>query len=123
MVHPAMEEGAPFRRSAIAGLHFGHAYFGNAVVCLNEWRIICLSDRTLNRIGNRNQEARFNEGCEGPKKPQCRRSRYNEALRSTSTLREMLREHNASANAIWLEERQEPVQHEPLVELEGNPVP
>ena len=113
----------PIRRSAIAALFFDHAYLFNAEICLNEWRLICLSEATLDKYFTRKAKGRRAEEGEGPKKPQCRRNTYNEALRSTSTLREMLREHNASANAIWLEERQEPVQCETLVEVEENPVP
>ena len=82
-----------------------------------------MTDSTLDRIENRGAEERSNDICEGPKKPQCNIDTWKEALRSTNTLRKMLRERTASANATWLEGRQEPVQRKPFVELEENPVP
>lgn len=113
----------PIRRSAIAAPLFDHAYYGNAVICVNEWRVLCLSGGTLGKYFARVAKGSRAEAGEGPKKPQCRRDMYEEALRSSSTLREMLRDRTASANTTWLAERQEPVQRKPAVELEENPVP
>ena len=82
-----------------------------------------LSIGSLSALGWRVAEERFVEEAEGPKKPQCQMDMLKEALRSTGTLREMMLNHIASANATWLGERQEPVQFEPFVGLEANPVP
>ena len=111
------------RRSAIAGLHFGHAYFCNMVTCLYEWQNGSLSMGSWSALMERRYEEVDRRLAEGPKKPQCQIDMFREALEGTGTLREMLREHTASANATWLGERQEPVQHEPLVGPEDNPVP
>ena len=90
---------------------------------LDKWKANSLTDSALDQIENRGAEGRSNERCEGPKKPQCKIDTWKEALRSSITLREMLRDRTASANATWLEERQEPVQRKPSVDLEENPVP
>ena len=93
------------------------------IICFRIWKTDSLSIGSLSALGWRVAEQRFVEEAEGPKKPQCQMEMLKEAVRSTSTLREMLREHTASANATWLGERQEPVQLEPLVGLEVTPGP
>lgn len=96
------------RASAIAALHFGHAYYFNELICFREWQSFTLPGSTVLKMFGRAAERKWTkEGLLLPPTPQCLGDTYKEALRSTSTLREMLREHNASANAILLEERQE----------------
>ena len=145
------------RRSALAGLLFGHAYFSNMVAAFHDWH---WNIQDYER-GERRSIEDFVEEYEGPKKPECQMGMLKEALHSASTLREMLRMRTASAPllpdmaphappgpspekrrplrdravpgdvaraeaasaSMKLEERQEPAQHEPLVGLEGNPVP
>ena len=86
------------RASALAALHFDHAYFSNVLVCFHEWRTTSLPGSTVLRICGRVAEEKWAKEGEGPKKPQCQMDTYEEALRSTSTLREMLRDRTASAN-------------------------